>query len=164
MDKDMHQGHEPGHVDLTQIENQPSSRLDPLFERQTDDAEFVGPWFGARFYSDTPVRSPAGIATALLKVVLAAGLPAAGLAAGGWAMRVAGWLTLTLAGLVFLIVGTTGLFLILRVEPGPHAPHDLNGTNPRTDCGETHERCSHRPAEHSEPTRAHRALQPPRRR
>jgi hypothetical protein len=79
-------------------------------------------------------------------------------------MGVAGWLTLTLAGVTFLVVGTTGLFLILRVEPGPHAPHNRNGTNPRNDCGETRERCSRRPVEHSEPTRVHRALQPPRRR
>jgi hypothetical protein len=172
MDKNMHQGHEPEHVDLTQIEDEPSTRVDPLFERQTDDTEFVGPWFGARFYSDTPVRSPAGTAAALLKVVLAAGLPAAGLAAGGWAMGVAGWLTLTLAALMFMAVGTVGLFLLLRAERSTHAPHAItsndseeqNGsTKPRTDCGETHERSSRHPIEHPQLTRAHRALQPPRR-
>ncbi|MDQ3900030.1 MAG: hypothetical protein M3319_06110, partial [Actinomycetota bacterium] len=65
MDKDMPQGHEPEHVDLTQIEDELSARVDPLFERQTDDTEIAAPWFGARFYSDTPVRSPTGTATAL---------------------------------------------------------------------------------------------------
>src|SRR5438874_178262 len=101
MDKDMPQGHEPEHVDLTQIEDEPGARADPLFERQVDQTEIVGPWFGGRFYSNAPVRSPTGTATALLKVVLAAGLPAAGLAAGGWVMRVAGWLTLMLAAFIF---------------------------------------------------------------
>jgi hypothetical protein len=173
MDKDMHQGHEPEHVDLTQIEDEPGTRVDPLFERQTDDAEFVGPWFGARFYSDTPVRSPAGTAAALLRVVFAALLPAAGLAAGGWAMGVAGWLTLTLAALMFMAVGTVGLFLILRTEHGPHGLHGITpndserqnaSTKPGAGCGDTHERSGRHPIEHPQLTRAHRALQPPRRR
>jgi hypothetical protein len=172
MDQDKHHGHEPKHVDLTQIEDKHSARVDPLFERQTDDAEIVGPWFEARFYSDTPVRSPAGTATALLKVVFAAGLPAAGLAAGGWAMGVAGWLTLTLAVLIFLVVGTVGLLLILRTEPTPPAPSETNSndtekdgdTDLRTDCDEADEPHGRHPIEHPEPTRAHRALQPPRRR
>jgi hypothetical protein len=173
MDKDMPQGHEPEHVDLTQIEDELSARVDPLFERQTDDTEIAAPWFGARFYSDTPVRSPAGTATALLKVVLAACLPAAGLAAGGWALGVAGWLTLTLAVLIFLVVGTVGLFLILRTEltlPAPretrsaHSEEEDGDAEPGTDCDEAHARHRRNPIEQAESIRAHRALQPPRRR
>jgi hypothetical protein len=174
MDKDMHQGHEPEHVDLTQIEDQPSARVDPLFERQTDDAQIAAPWFEARLSSDAPVRSPAGTATAFLKIVVAAGLPAAGLAASGWAMGVAGWLTLTLAILIFLVVGTVGLLLILQTKPTPQASGDTGsddgegtddaGTEPRTDCDETDERHGRQALEPQEPTRAHRALQPPRRR
>lgn len=173
MDKDMHQGHEPEHVDLTKVEDEPSARVDPLFERQTDDTEIVGPWFGVRFYGDTPVRSPAGIAAALLKVVLAAGLPAAGLAAGGWAMGVAGWLTLTLAALIFLAVGMVGLLLILRAARSPRAPRETSSdgsegaggsTDPRINCGANREHHSRHPIEHPDPTRAHNALQPPRRR
>jgi hypothetical protein len=169
MDKDMHQGHEPEHVDLTQIENEPGARADPLFERQVDHTEIMGPWFSVRFYSKAPVRSPAGTATALLKVVLAAGLPAAGLAAGGRAMGVAGWLTLTLAVLIFLVVGTVGLVLILRTKPTPHETNSDNSegkdgtTNLRTHCGQTDQRCRRYAIEHLAPTRAHKAL-PPRRR
>jgi hypothetical protein len=109
----------------------------------------------------------------LLKVVLAACLPAAGLAAGGWALGVAGWLTLTLAVLIFLVVGTVGLFLILRTEPTLPAPRETSSdhseeedgdTEPETDCDETHKRHRRHPIEQSESTRAHKALQPPRRR
>jgi hypothetical protein len=174
MDKDMHPGHEPEHVDLTQIEDQPSARVDPLFERQADDAQIAAPWFEARFFSDTPVRSPAGTATAFLKIVVAAGLPATGLSAGGWAMGVAGWLALTLAILIFLVVGTVGLLLILRTKPTPPAsndtgsddgePEDRAGAEPRSDCDDTDERHGRHALEPREPTRAHRALQPPRRR
>ena len=177
MDKDMHQGHAPAHVDLTQLEDAAGARVDPLFERQTDDAEIAAPWFGARLYSDTPVRSPAGTATALLKVVVAAGLPAAGLAAGGWALGVAGWLTLTLALLIFLVIWAVGLFLILRIQPSLPAPRETNsdhndgknegeddGTDLRTDCDKTYQRHRRHPLQQLEPTRAPRALQPPRRR
>jgi hypothetical protein len=170
MDKDMHQGHEPEHVDLTQIEDEAGARVDPLFERQTDDTEITAPWFGARFYSDTPVRSPAGIATALLKVVLAAGLPAAGLAAGGWAMRVAGWLTLALAVLIFLIVGTVGLLLIVHTKPTPRETNsdgsEEESGNPhlRNPCNQTDKRQGRHATERPAPTRGHRALQPPRHR
>jgi hypothetical protein len=177
MDKDMHQGHEPEYVDLTQIEAEPSARADPLFERQTDLTGLAAPWFGARFYSDTPVGSPAGTATTLLKVVVAAGLPAAGLAAGGWALGVAGWLTLTLALLIFLVIWAVGLFLILRIQPSLPAPRETNsdhndgknegeddGTDLRTDCDKTYQRHRRDPLQQPEPTRAPRALQPPRRR
>jgi hypothetical protein len=170
MDKDMHQGHEPKHVDLTQIEDEPGARVDPLFERQTDDAEISAPWFGARFYSDTPVRSPAGIATALLKVVLAAGLPAAGVAVGGWAMRVAGWLTLTLAVLIFLIVGTVGLLLIVHTMPTSRETNsdeseEQNGNpNLRNPCDQTDKEHGRHAVERPAPPRGHRALQPPRHR
>jgi hypothetical protein len=173
MDKDMHQGHEPEHVDLTQIDDQPSARVDPLFERQTDDAEIAAPWFEARLSSDTPVRSPAGTATAFLKLVVAAGLPAAGLAASGWAMGVAGWLTLTLAILVFLVVGTVGLLLILHTKPTLHAPHKTDSdhherpdgdTEPATNCHETPQRHRRHAIRQPEPTQAHKAPQPPRRR
>jgi hypothetical protein len=169
MDKDMPQGHEPEHVDLTQIEDEPGARVDPLFERQTDDTEIMGPWFGARFSSNTPVSSPAGTATALLKVVLAASLPAAGFAAGGWAMGVAGWLTLTLAGVTFLVVGTVGVVLILRTKPTPReAKSDGNegsagDTNLRTPCQPDQRHSDHASA-HPVPTPDPRALQPPRRR
>jgi hypothetical protein len=165
MDKDTHPGHEPEHVDLTQIEDKPGTRADPLFERQTDDTEIMAPWFGTRFYSDTPVRSPARTATALLKVALAASLPAAGLATAGWALRIAGWLTLTLATLTFLIVGTVGLLLILRTKPTPRTPRETNsddseedddGTNPQTHCGQTHQRHS-RHACHLPRRRNHRS-------
>ena len=173
MDKDMHQGHEPEHVDLTQIDTEPSTRADPLFERQLDHTEIVGPWFGARFYSDNPVRSPAGTATALLKVVFAAGLPAAGLAAAGWVLRIAGWLTLTLAVLIFLIIWAVGLVVIFRTKPTPHTPPKTNSdnsetqqarTDPRTPGDTADQRHSRRPSQQPAPTRAHRALQPPRRR
>ena len=56
MDKDMHQGDELRHVDLTQLEGDPSPRADPLFERQTHEAEFAGRWFRAHFRSDTLVQ------------------------------------------------------------------------------------------------------------
>ena len=46
MDKDMHQGHEPEHVDLTQVEGAPGARVDPLFERQIDDASSPDAGFG----------------------------------------------------------------------------------------------------------------------
>jgi hypothetical protein len=173
MDKDMREGHQPKHVDLTQIENEPGVRADPLFERQTDDTEIMGPWFRAHFSSDTPVRSPAGTATALLKIVFSAGLPAAGLTAGGWAMRVAGWLTLTLAVLIFLVVGTVGVVLIFRTKPTPHGPRETNCDNIEEENGDTQRRNprdqTHRPhgrqaLEHAEPNRAPKALQPPRRR
>jgi hypothetical protein len=173
MAKNLHHGHEPEHVDLTQVDGEPGARVDPLFERQTDDAQFVAPWFRARFYSDAPVHSPAGIATALLRLVLAASLPAAGMAAGGWAMGVAAWLTLTLAALIFLLVGTVGLVLILRIEPSPHAPGENSsddgagepgGTDNRTDGGETRGQHSRHPLEHPDPPPPHKALQPPRRR
>lgn len=172
MDNDLPQDHEPEHVDLTQFEGAPGARVDPLFERQTDDAQFVARWFRARFHSEAPVRSPAGNATALLKVVVAASLPAAGMAAGGWTMGVAAWLTLTLAALIFLVVGAVGLFLILRIQPSPHPPGDNSsddgaeeggGTDRRTDCGETRKQCG-RPLESPDSTRPHKALQPPRRR
>lgn len=172
MDKDMHQGHEPEHVDLTQLEGEPGARVDPLFERQTDDTEFAGRWFRARLYSDTPVRSPAGTATALLKLVFAAALPAASMAAGGWAMGVAAWLTLTLATLMFIVVGAVGLFLILRIEPGPHAQREISsdegeekdgGANLQAHCGETREHRSRHHTEHTDPPPPHKALQPPRR-
>ncbi len=169
MDKDMPQGHQPEHVDLTQIEDQPGARVDPLFERQTDDTEIRGPWFGARFSSNTPVRSPAGTATALLKVVLAASLPAAGFTAGGWAMGVTGWLTLTLADVVFLVVGTVGVLLILRTKPAPRQTTsngnkgDNADTNLRTPC-QADQRPSHHASAHPTPTPGPRALQPPRRR
>ena len=79
MDKDTHPGHEPEHVDLTQIEGKPGARGDPMFERQTDDTEIMGLWFGARFSRDNPVRSSAGTATgtttlrAALRAVLGRG-------------------------------------------------------------------------------------------
>ena len=173
MDKDMHQGHEPEHVDLTQLEGEPGARGDPLFERQTDDAQFAGGWLRARLYSDTPVRSPAGTATALLKLVFAAGLPAAGMAAGGWAMGVAAWLTLTLAALMFMVVGAVGLFLILRMESSPHPPHEISTdegegegdqADLRANCDETGERGSRDHTKPTDPTPPHKALQPPRRR
>ena len=157
MDKDTHQGHEPEHqghepehVDLTQIEDKPGARADPLFERQTDDTEIMGPWFEARFSRDNPLHSPAATATALLKVALAASLPAAGLPAGGWALGVTGWLTLTLATLTFLVTGTVGPLLILRTKPTPRAPRETNsndseedgGTNLQTHCGQTYQQHS----------------------
>jgi hypothetical protein len=117
----MHQGDAPRQVDLTQLEGKPSPRGDPLFERQTHEVEFAGGRFRAQFRSDTPARSPAGTATAMMKLVLAASLPATGLAIGGWAMGAAGGLTLTLAVLVFVLVGGVGLFLILRIEQDPQA-------------------------------------------
>lgn len=88
-------------------------------------------------------------------------------------LGVAGWLTLTLAVLIFLVVGTVGLFLILRTEPTLPAPRETSSdhseeedgdTEPETDCDETHERHRRHPIEQSESTRAHKALQPPRRR
>jgi hypothetical protein len=171
MDENMHQGHEPEHVDLTQVEGKPGARVDPLFERQTDDAQFAGRRFRVRFYSDTPVRSPTGAATALLKLVLAAGLPAAGVAAVGWAVRAAAWLTITLAALMFTMVGGVGLFLILQTQPKPRAHREISRNNtegPRGDAdpgqgnrGETGEQHTRR---HTKPTRRHKALQPPRRR
>jgi hypothetical protein len=173
MDKDMQQGHEPEHVDLIQIEDAAGARVDPLFERQIDDTEIMGPGFGARFSSDTPVRSPAGTATALLKVVVAAGLPAAGLAAGGWAMRVATWLTLTLAVVIFLVVGAVGLVLILRASPIPRAPRETNfdndeeangDTDRETPCDQTDPQHNRRVITHPAPARTPRTLQPPRRR
>jgi hypothetical protein len=117
----MHPGDAPRQVDLTQLEGKPGPRGDPLFERQTHEAEFAGGRFRARFRSDTPARSPAGTATAMLKLVLAASLPAAGLIIGGWAMGAAGGLTLTLAVLVFVLVGGVGLFLILRIDQDSQA-------------------------------------------
>ena len=167
MDKDMHQGRAPEHVDLTQVEDEPGARVDPLFERQTEDAEITAPWFGARFSSDAPVRSPTGTATALLKVVLAAGLPAAGLAAGGWAMRVAGWLTLTLAVLIFLIVGMVGLLLIVHTTPTSReidSADSAENSNPhlQNPCHETDKRQGRQAIERPAPARGHRALQPPR--
>lgn len=170
MDNDMQQGHEPEHVDLTQIEDHPGARVDPLFERQTDDAEIMGPGFGARFYTDTPVRSPAGTATAFLKVVVAASLPATGLAAGGWAMHVADWLTLALAVAIFLVVGTVGLILILRTKPSPRETDsdDSKGQNSdtqrRTPGDQTDQRHSRHATAHPTSTQAPRALQPPRHR
>lgn len=104
---------------------------------------------------------------------MAAGLPAAGMAAGGWAMGVAAWLTLTLAALMFLVVGAVGLFLILRIQPSPHTPGENSsddsageggGTDGRTDCGETRDQCGRHPLESPDSTRPHETLQPPRRR
>ncbi len=115
----MHQGDELRQVDLTQLEGEPSPRGDPLFERQTHEAEFAGGRFRVQYRSDTPARSPAGTATAMMMLVLAASLPAAGLAIGGWAIGAAAGLTLTLAVLVFVLVGGVGLFLILRIEQDP---------------------------------------------
>ncbi|MDQ4093305.1 MAG: hypothetical protein M3143_07850 [Actinomycetota bacterium] len=174
MDKDMHPGHEPEHVDLTQLEGEPGARVDPLFERQTDNAEFAGRWFRVRFYSDTPIHSAAGTATALLKLVFAASLPAAGMAAAAWAMGAAAWLTLTSAALMFMVVGGIGLLLILRIVASPGTQHELSSDNgagqgdeadPRlTDHGQTRKRHSRHQTEHPNPTRPHRALHPPKRR
>lgn len=174
MDKDMHQGHEPEHVDLTQLEGEPGARVDPLFERQTDHTEFAGRGFWARFYSDTPVHSPAGTATALLRLVLAASLPAAGMATAGWAMGAAAWLTLTLAALIFMVAGGIGLFLILRIEPRPRTQREVNSDDgedegsgadlrlaDRGDTGDQHRRHQ---TQHPDPTRPPKALQPPKRR
>ena len=61
-----------------------------------------------------------------MTLALTAGVPTACLVAAGWAMGVAGWLTLTLAVLVFVLVGSTGLFLILRIEHNPPAPHKID--------------------------------------
>jgi hypothetical protein len=116
----------PEQVDLTQLEGEPSPRGDPQFERQEHEAEFTWGRFRVHLRSNTPVRSPAGTATAMMKLVVAASLPAAGLAVGGWAMGVAGGLILTLAVLVFLLVGGVGLFLILRIEQDPPA-YDSKG-------------------------------------
>lgn len=175
MDKDMHQGHEPKHVDLTQLEGAPSPRSDPLLERQTDDTELASRWFRVRFYSDGPVHSPAGTATALLRLILAAGLPAGGVVAAGWTMGMAAGLTLALAALLFVMVGGVGLFLILRNAPDAPAHRDISSGDrrkqgdARTDLrlaerdgtGKWHSRD---PATPPTRTRLHRALQPPRRR
>lgn len=128
MDDHLHQGDEPRHVDLTQLEGEPGPRTDPLFERQTHEGEFAGRRFRVRFRSDTPARSPAGTATAVIKLVLAAGLAAAGLAAAGCAMRASDKLTLILAILVFVLVGGFGLFLILRIEQSPRVQREISSS------------------------------------
>jgi hypothetical protein len=132
MDKHVRQSDEPRHVDLTQVEHEAGPRADPLFERQTHEAGFAGRRFQARFRSDTPARSPAGTATAVMKIVLAATVPAAGVMAAGKAVGATGGQILALAVFVFVLVGGVGLFLILRIERG-RPPSQ--GTN--ADCGPT---------------------------
>ena len=88
-------------------------------------------------------------------------------------MGVAAWLTLTLGALMFMVVGAVGLFLILRIEPSPHAQREISsdqgeeeggGADLRANCGETAKRRSGHHTGHTDPTRPHKALQPPRRR
>lgn len=135
MDNHTHQGDEPKHVDPTQLEGEPGPQADPLVERQTHEGEFTGRRFRARFRSDTPARSPAGTATAVIKLVLAAGLAAAGLAAAGLAMGTSDELTLLLAVLVFVLVGGFGLFLILRIEQNPHAQRENSSSKDESGRG-----------------------------
>ena len=116
-DDESHDHHDPPHLE------QPGPRADPLFERQTDDTELVCHGFRARLHSDTPVRSPTGTATALTRLVLAAGLPAAAVVAGGRALRITGELILPLALVVFVLTGSVGLFLILRIERSARETH-----------------------------------------
>ena len=129
MDEDHQHDDEPhDHHDLPQLE-QPGPRADPLFERQTDDTELVCHGFRARLHSDTPVRSPTGTATALTRLVLAAGLPAAAVIAGGRALGITGELIVTLALVVFILTGGVGLFLILRIERSARETHSREESN-----------------------------------
>jgi hypothetical protein len=166
MDENQQQGDGPnGDRDLSQLEYQPGPRADPLFERQTDDTEVACYGFRARLHSDTPVRSPVSTATALTRLVLAAGLPAAAVVAGGRALGIAGGLILTLALIVFLLIGGVGLFLILRIEHGTSEinsgedKYEDRGTDlPRAD---RRGRRARRHIQHPSPVRPRRAAQPP---
>ncbi|MDQ3762357.1 MAG: hypothetical protein M3460_11945 [Actinomycetota bacterium] len=168
MDENLHQGDEPEQGELTQLEREPGPRADPLFDRQTDETEFASRWFRARLRSNTPTRSPTSTAIAVTKLVLAAGLPAAGVVAGGWAMRVAGGLILTLAVVVFVLVGGVGLFLILRIE---QHTREINDGEDGSEGGEVDPRRAGRGGRHARrqtghpgPVRPRGAVQPPGRR
>lgn len=128
MDKHVRQGDEPRHVDLTQVEGTPGPRTDPRFERQKHDFEFTGRRIQARFRSDTPARSPAGTATAVMMIVVAATGSAAGVVVAGKAVGAAGGQILALAVLMFVLVGGVALFVILRIERGPREQRGISSS------------------------------------
>ena len=155
------------HHDLPPLE-QPGPRADPLFERQTDDTELAGHGFHARLHSETPARSPTATTTALTRLVLAAGLSATTVIAGGRALGITGALVLALAFVVFVLTGGVGLFLILRIDhstyetpPGQDNTPDRTPRRHRTDHRQRH---GWRPVHKLNLIRFHKAAQPPRQR
>jgi hypothetical protein len=164
MDKHVRQSDEPRNVDLTQVEREAGPRADPLFERQRHEAGFAGRRLQARFRSDTPARSPAGTATAIMKLVLAATVPAAGVVAAGKAVGATGGQILALALFVFVLVGGVGLFLILRIERGTREQRGISsgeGEGSATDLRGADEAGAgpdgHQAEQPSDPTRSRRS-------